>query len=198
MCVPGVQAWATLGVKSKASRTAIAILLAVTAREGARMLLLLNTDALTLPPDCLTQIGELVSHDVVDCAARSVDVVANLIDDFVDRYPIDQILAALDCGSETSFGARTCPARAFHRSLSSPARAFESALTCPPRTLHSRQTSQRCAATGVAHERPDWSATRRSTSQKQRDSRTDSCADQRRRQQVVLLLTLLVQFRLWV
>jgi hypothetical protein len=151
------------------------------------MLLLLNTDALTLPPDCLTQIGELVSHDVVDCAARGVDVVANLIDDFVDRYPIDQILAALDCGSETSFGARTCPAR-----------AFESALTCPPRTLHSRQTSQRCAATGVAHERPDWPATRRSTSQKQRDSRTDSCADQRRRQQVVLLLTLLVQFRLWV
>jgi hypothetical protein len=162
------------------------------------MLLLLDTDALTLPPYCFTQIAELVPDDVVDRAACGIDIVANLVDDIVDGNPIDQIFAALDCGSETSFGAGSCPARAFHGSLSGPPRALESTLTRPSRALHSRQPRERGAATRVTHERPHRPATRRSTSQKQRDACTDCRADQRRRQQVVLLLTLLVQFRLWV
>jgi hypothetical protein len=162
------------------------------------MLLLLNTDTLTLPPDCFTQVAELVPDYVVDRTACGVDVVANLFDYFVDGDPIDEVLATLNGSAETSLGARSCPTRAFHRSLSSPPRAFESTLACPSRALHSREPRERGAATRVTHERPHRPATRRSTSEKQRDACPDCCADQRRRQQVVLLLTLLVQFRLWV
>lgn len=77
MCVPGVQAWATLGVKSKASRIASATLLAMAARDEARGILVLDPDPLTLAANCFAKIVELVSDGVVDCFTRGVGIVTN-------------------------------------------------------------------------------------------------------------------------
>src|SRR6202163_1553568 len=90
MCVPGVQACATAGVSTSASSTATATRAADTARDDPRTIPLdLDSDALTLPPDCFSEIVQLVLYDIVDRAACGVDVIAHLLDHVVDWNPVD-------------------------------------------------------------------------------------------------------------
>jgi hypothetical protein len=98
---------------------------AETARDNARDIpSVLNADALTLPAYCFPKIVQLVFHYVADCFARGIDVLTHLIHRLVDWDAVDQIAAALDSGAEAPFGARRCPACAFHRAVTSPARSF--------------------------------------------------------------------------
>jgi len=181
------------------SKTADSTLAAETARDEARDIpRALNADALTLPAYCFAEIVELVLHDIVDGFARGVDVVAHLIDHVIDRYSVDELAAAIHCGSETALGARTRPAGTFHGALSRPARTFEPAIASPLGSPESRQTSQRGTATGVADQWTDGTPPRWTASEKQCDSGADRGPDKSGRQQVVLLLTILVQFHLWV
>src|SRR5450759_4894446 len=90
MCVPGVQACAMAGVSTSASSTASAIRPAETARGEARTIPSdLDPDALTLPPDCFSEIVQLVLHDVVDRVARGIDVITHLLNHVVDGNPVD-------------------------------------------------------------------------------------------------------------
>src|SRR5258706_3121521 len=198
ICVPGVQACATAGVSTSASSTATATRAAGTARDDARTIPVdLDSDALTLPPDCFSEIVQLVLHDIVDCVARGVDVIAHLLDHIVDWNPVDQLSSAVYGGPESTLGAGCGPARSLGRAVTRPSRALESATAGPLCSFHARQPGECGAATSVSHERSHRPAARRPSSQQQRDSGTDCGADYCRRQQVVLLLTLLVQLRFW-
>lgn len=199
MCVPGVHACATAGVRTSASNTARAIAPAETARGEARITVRrLNPDPLALPANRFPEIVQLVFHNVVDCVASCIDIVANLLDHFVDRQPIDHFLAALDRCSKPPLGARTGPACTLDGPASRPASAFEAAPSGPLRSFEPRQTGECGTPARVPHQRANRTAARGPAPEKERDSRADSSADQGRRQQVVLLLTLLVQIRFWV
>src|SRR5450759_5730888 len=96
MCVPGVHACATAGVSTSASSTATATRAAETARGDARTIPSdLDPDALTLPPDCFSEIVQLVLDDVVDRVACGIDVVTHLLDHVIDWNPVDQLLATV-------------------------------------------------------------------------------------------------------
>lgn len=82
MCVPGVQACAMAGVNTSASSTASAI------RPSRRTTRDLDPDALTLSPDCFSEIVQLVLHDVVDRVASGIHVVTHLLDHIVDGNPV--------------------------------------------------------------------------------------------------------------
>src|SRR6185312_2156520 len=135
---------------------------------------------------------------VVDGLAGGIDVVSHLIDHVVDGDSVDQLTSAIHRGSETALGARSGPAGAFHRAFPGPARTFQSAIAGPLRSPEPRQSGQRRAATGVADHGANWPTSRRSAPEKQRHSCTNSGTNQSCRQQVILLLTILVQFHLWV
>src|SRR6267154_4924734 len=90
MCVPGVQACAIAGVSTSASRTASAM------RPDDLIPCVLDADALALPPDCFAKIVQLVLHDVIDRAARGIDVIAHLLNNVVDGNPVYQLLATID------------------------------------------------------------------------------------------------------
>jgi len=90
MCVPGVHARASVGVRTNASNTARAMAPAETARGDARVTVArLNPDPLTLPANRFPEIVELVFHHVVDCIASCIDVIPDLLDDVVDGDSID-------------------------------------------------------------------------------------------------------------
>src|SRR5688500_10653941 len=97
MCVPGVHAWATAGVRTSASNTARAIAPAETARGEARITApRLNPDPLALTANRFPEIVELVFYDVVDRIAGSVHVVAHLLDDFLDGKAINHLPTTVD------------------------------------------------------------------------------------------------------
>src|SRR5467141_1554158 len=144
MCVPGVQACAIAGVSTSASRTASAM------RPDDLIPCGLDADALALPPDCFAEIVQLVLHDVVDRAARGIDVIAHLFDHFVDRNPVHHLLATVHGCSESALRTRSSPARAFHGALAGPPGSIEAAVSRPPRTFSSGQTRERRAAPSVA------------------------------------------------
>jgi hypothetical protein len=172
---------------------------AETARGDARVILpRLNPDPLTLTANRFPEIVQLVFHHVVDRIAGRVHVVAHLLDDIVDRQTIDQILTTLDRRSEPALRARRGPAGALSCSATSPPSAFEAASSGPFRSLEARQSGDRSAPARVPHQGPDRTAPRRPAAQQQGDSRANRRPDQCCRQQVVLLLTLLVQTRFWV
>ena len=172
---------------------------AETARGEARVILpRLNPDPLTLPANRFPEIVQLIFHHVVDRIARGVHVVAHLLDYIVDRQAIDQFFTTVDRRSEPALRARPGPPRALDSAASSPARAFESAPSGPFRSFQARQPCECGTPSRVPHEGPDRTASRRPAAQQQGDSRANRGADQCCRQQVVLLLTLLVQIRSWV
>ena len=199
MCVPGVQACATAGVRTSASNTARAMAPAETARGEARVIPpRLDPDPLALPANRFPKIVQLVFHHVVDRIASGIHVIAHLLDYVVYRNPVDQVLTALNSRSESTLRARRRPPRTFDGSASSPARAFESATSGPFCSFEAGQPGERGSPSRVPHQGTYRTAARRPATQQQGDSRADSGADQCCRQQVVLLLTLLVQFRFWV
>jgi len=185
-------------VSTSASSTATATRAAGTARDDPRTIPLdLDSDALTLPPDCFSEIVQLVLYDIVDRAACGVDVIAHLLDHVVDWNAVYQLAAAIYGRPESALCARRSPARTFDRAVTCPPGAFESAIAGPLRSFHSGQPRERSAATSVSHEWSHRPSARRPSSQKKRDSGSDRRSDYRGRQQVVLLLTLLVQLRFW-
>lgn len=159
MCVPGVHAYASAGIRTSASNTASAIPPAGSARGEARVIGgRLDPDSLALPPNGFPKIVELVLHDVVDRIACGVHIVANLLDHFVDRNPIDQLFPPIDRRPEATLRARRCPTRSFSGATTSPAGPFESAASCPFRALEPRQSGECGASSRVPYERPDRSA----------------------------------------
>src|SRR5258705_2625391 len=199
MCVPGVQACAMAGVSTSASNTARAMAPAETARGEARVTVArLNPDPLALPANRFSQIVQLVLHDVVDRVASGVDIVPHLFYDLVDRDPIDHLLSAIDCRPEPASRPRRSPPRSFSGATPGPAGAFESATSGPLCAVETRQSRQSRPSSRVPAQRSHRSASRSSPPQPQRDSAADRRADQRRCQQVVLLLTLIVQIHFWV
>ena len=192
--MPGVHACATVRGKrpARATRPARWRRPRLRARDSARHSPRLDPDPLALTANRLPEIVELVLHDVVDRIARRVHVLAHLLDDIVDRNAIDQILATLDRRSEPALRARRAqraPSAAGHL----PTERLEPRP--PAHFAPSRPASpgERSAHARVPHQRPDRTAPRRPAPQQQRDSRADRRPDERRGQQVVLLLTLLVQ-----
>ena len=169
------------------------------ARDNARDIpRALDADALTLTAYCFPKIGQLVFHHVVDCLASGIDVVTDLLHDIVDRNAVNQLSPAIHCVAEATFGARSSPASALHRAVACPPRSFRSAPASPLRPFQTGQSGQCRTPTGVANQRTDWTTARGPASQQQRDTRSDSSADQRGGEQIVLLLALLVEFTLWV
>ena len=199
MCVPGVQAWATDGVSITSSNAASNTVPTEAARDAARDIpRALDADALTLPAYCFPEIGQLFFHYVVDRVPRGVDVFADLFHHVVDGNAVDQLSAALDCGAKPSLRARRRPARAFCRAITGPPSSVESAAAGPLRAFEASHARERRATPGVAHQWTHRSTPRRAASQQQGDTGSDGSADQGGRQQVVLLLTLIVTFHLWV
>src|ERR1700682_2457192 len=172
MWVPGVHACATAGVSISASRTASARQPPDTARGVERRIWpALDPDALTLPANGFPKISQLVLHDVVDCVARGIDVVAHLLHDIVDGKAVEQFLAAFYCRVEAALRPRCRPARTFGRPVASPSSSFNSATACPLRSLKSRQAGKRRPASRVPHERSDRTPSRRPASQQEGDAR---------------------------
>src|SRR6266480_4872507 len=173
MCVPGVQAWATAGVNTSASNTASATRPAENARDEARGIpRALDPDALTLPPHCFAEVVQLVFHGVVDRILGGIHIVKYLVHHVVQRNTIDQIFAALH-------------------------RRPESAVAGPLRPSESRRSRESGTASRITNEGTNRTPPRRPTSQEQRHSGANRGPDDSRGQQVVLLLTLLVQFHFW-
>ncbi len=199
MCVPGVHACATAGVSTSASNTASPMAPAETARGEARVIApRLNPDPLTLPANCFSEVVQLVLHDVIDRIASGVDVVPDLLDHVVDGDSIDQLLTTLDGRPEAPLRTRSRPPRSFGGATTRPAGALESAASGPFRSLDPCQSGERGTSSRVPHQRADGPTPGRPPTQQQRDSGADCRADQRGGQQVVLLLTLVFQIRLWV
>ena len=197
--MPGVHAWATAGVRTSASNTAKAIAPAETARGEARITVArLNPDPLALTANRFPEIVQLVFHYVVDRIAGGVHVVAHLLDDFVDGKAIDHLPTPVDRCSESTLRPRARPTRALDSSVTGPASTLETSPSRPLRSFETRQPGECGTPARVPHERSDRTATRRPASEQQGDSSADRGADQGRRQQVVLLLTILVQIRFWV
>lgn len=199
MCVPGVQACATDGVRTSSSNAASKTLPAETARGEARDIpRALDADALTLTANCFPEIVQLVFHDVVDCIASGVHIVADLLYNVVNRDAVNHLTTTLDRASEAALGARASPPCSFDGTVASPSRSLEPASACPLCAFESGKSSQRGTATGVAHQRRHWTPARRASSQQQCDPCSDSSSDESGRQQVILLLALLVELSLWV
>jgi hypothetical protein len=157
----------------------------------------LNPDPLALPANRFPEIVQLVFHDVVDRIASRVYVVADLVDDFVDRQSIDHLFTTFDGCPEPAFRTGPCPACALGRATASPTSAFESPTSGPFRSLEASQSGERRTPARIPHERSDRTTSRRPPPQQQRDACPNRSANERRRQQVVLLLTPFVQIRFW-
>src|SRR4051812_4866002 len=199
MCVPGVHACATAGVSSSASRTAAEIRPADTARVCARdMCRDLDPDALALAANSFAEIVKLVLHDIVDCIARRVDVLAHLLDHVVYRYPIDHFFAAFHGSAKSPPRTWRSPSRALSRTPARPTRALEPVTAGPLRAFGTCKSGQCGTAACIPQHRANGSASRWSTSQQEGDAGADRCADESGGQQVILLLTLLVQFHFLV
>src|ERR1700680_314059 len=148
----------------------------------------LNPDALTLAPDCFAEIVQLVLHDVVDRAARGIDVIAHLFNHVVDGNPVDELLATVHGCSESALGVWTSPSRALDGPIAGPPRALEPTAPGPLCTFNAGQSRERGAAPRVANQRSDRAAAGRPSPQEQRDSGADRRSDDCRGQKVVLLL----------
>ncbi len=55
----------------------------------------LDTDPLPLTADCLSQVGHLRAHDIVDSLTRAIYVFAHRFSDFFSRKRVDQLFAAI-------------------------------------------------------------------------------------------------------
>jgi hypothetical protein len=110
-----------------------------------------------------------------------------LLDHVVDGDALNEVATALDRGVEPASRARRCPTRAFRCPTASPFSSFETGYS-----------GQGGTSACVAHEWSDWAPARWTSSQQQGYSGPDGGSDQSRRQQIELLLTLLVQLHFWV
>lgn len=142
----------------------------------------LDAYALTLSPDRFSEIGQLIFHDVVDCVAGGIDVITHLFDDVVDRDPVDQLLTALHRSSESTFRARTSPARSFRRAIACPSSALQPAPSGPLRSLEAGQAGEGRTTSRVANQWPDRTAARWASPKEERDSGPYRSSDQCRGQ----------------
>ena len=118
----------------------------------------------TLPPDCLPQIAKLGLHDVSDLLAGGIESVAELFADRVHRNAVPQLAAA----------------------LRRPFRSAPSTLVRPPGGAH--RGAAGCPGNGRQGPTPARTAT-----QHQCSTGANHGAEHRRRQQIVLLITIVPQ-----
>lgn len=184
MCVPGVQASASDGVRAIA---AAAMMNAARKREAGRLLsggpfTASDADALALTADCLSEIVELVFDDVVDCIPRSVHIIPNLFGDVVHWNSFNQVFTAVLREFHSFHGAGTCPARSAGGSLSRPACTLESKLARISRAL-----------AGCSQQRTKRTLAGRPASNHQGYAGSDRNSDQRRCQKVELIFALFIE-----
>ncbi len=69
---------------------------------------------------------------VVDCIARSVHIVTNLLCDIIHGDAVDQLFTTFGGESHSLCGTWTGPAGTASRAVSRPARSFKPVLACNP------------------------------------------------------------------
>src|SRR5688572_1475750 len=193
MCVPGVHACAIDGVTAIAiSATRAAQKIAVKGCRADSRRPKLDPDPLPLPPNRFPEVVHLRADNVIDRFLRAVDVLANRISDLIDRYGIGEISAGTTRRLVSASGALARPSCAVEPALLRPASSRSRMITGPARSFQSGECRPLCTLACRCEHGGDRTTAARAGSEDERDDGADCRAEQRRCQQVELLLTTLV------
>ena len=197
MCVPGVHAYALDGVAA----------IAISAMHATQMKKVrgclpdsreanLDPDPLTLPAHRFAEIVHFRADYIIDCFACTVDIFPDRVGDVLDRNRVDEIFASIAGSAISACRLLTSPARTIASALCSPSCSRSRTITCPSRSLESGECGPFCAASRTANDRRNRTSPARPGAEDQCDDSSYSSPQKGSRQQVELLLTLLVRVRL--
>ncbi len=122
--MPGVHAYAGAGVAAIAMSATPTTHTSRTAGCRADSRPNLDTDPLPLATNCFAEIIHLGAYYVVDRLARTVDVLANGLRDFLSWKCVDQLFAAVARNAVTACRFITGPACTLASSVRSPSSAW--------------------------------------------------------------------------
>src|SRR6266542_6129418 len=194
MCVRGGHAYAAEGVaaiSSTATQTRHSTAKSgclIDSRFGA-----LDTDPLALAPHRFAQIGHLLAHDVVDGFSRRIHVLADGVGDVVEWKVVDQLRTAIAGSAITAGCSLACPFRSLASLIRDPPRSGCGAVTCPSRAFEPGESRPACAAASCPNHRANRTSSARACSEQQRHRRTDDGPEERSRQQIELLLAIVIR-----
>src|SRR5687768_12009597 len=152
----------------------------------------LDPDPLSLAAYRFPQIRHLFADDVVDRFPRRVDVLADGIGNIVERKVVDELSTPFACHAIPASGSLAGPSRAFASLLGHPPCSGRGLLARPACAFQPGESRVTRAAPSSANHRTNRTASARARSKEESHCRTDRCAEKRRRQQIELLLAILI------
>ena len=156
----------------------------------------LDPDPLPLAAHSLSQVVHLRAHDVVDCFASAIDILANRIGDVVNGDRLDKLFSAVTRRAISTSGLFAGPSSAVAAMFGHPPCARCCAVSRPSRSLESCKGRPLGTLSGSAQNRRDRPAATRTRAKNQSDDGAYCCSEHRCCQQVKLLLALIVRARL--